>query len=119
VTRAAAAGAPLSPLIGALTKASGPLLARLAERLPEGPTDEARGKAAAVVVAEARAGTRSAAVAVHCRDIYGLTARLIVEAALQVSGQGAMAPAEALPAKGFLDAVAGSDVNGELSWQVL
>jgi len=118
-TRVAAAAAPLSPLIGALTKATAPLLDRLAQRLPEGPADAVRGRAEALVVAEARSRGRSVTVAVRCRDIYGLTARLLVESALQVTGTGAMAPAEALPAKGFLDAVTGSDTNGELSWRVL
>jgi hypothetical protein len=119
MTRVAAATAPLSPVFGALTKRAAPLLDRLAERLPEGPGDDARGKASALVVAEARGAGRTASVALHCRDIYGLTARLLVEAALQVDGKGPMAPAEALPPKAFLDAVTGTDSNGELTWRVL
>jgi short subunit dehydrogenase-like uncharacterized protein len=119
VTRVAAATAPLSPLLTALTKASAPLLDRLAARLPEGPRDEVRSRAEATVLAVARAGAREATVVVRCRDIYGLTARLLVEAALQVTGSGAMAPAEALPAKAFLDAVTAGDANGEVSWNVL
>jgi short subunit dehydrogenase-like uncharacterized protein len=118
-TRAAALAAPLAPLAAPLTRAAGPLLNKLVDRMKEGPDDETRGKAEALVVAEARAGGRSARVAVHCRDAYGLTARLLVEAAQQVSGTGAQATAEALSPRAFLDAVSGSDANGELRWQVL
>ena len=118
-TRVAAATAPLAPVLGALTKAAGPLMDRLAERLPEGPTDEVRAKGEALVVARARSGDRSARVAVRTRDAYGLTARLLVESALRIEGTGAMATAEALRPREFLDAVSGVDANGELSWQVL
>ena len=118
VTRMAAASAPLAPVLGALTRRAGPLMGRLAERLPEGPSDVARGRSRALVVAEARGAGRTARVAVDCRDIYGLTARLLVEAALRVTGTGAMAPAEALPARAFLDAVSGEDTNGSLSWRL-
>lgn len=119
VTRMAAASVPLAPVLGALTRRAGPLMGRLAERLPEGPSDVARSASRALVVAEARAAGRTARVCVDCRDIYGLTARLLVEAALQVTGTGAMAPAEALPARAFLDAVSGDDANGVLTWTVL
>jgi short subunit dehydrogenase-like uncharacterized protein len=117
--RAAAFSAPLAPLAGPLLRAAHPLLQRLVERMDEGPDDAARSKAESLVVAVAHAGGRSARVAVHCRDVYGLTARFLVEAALQVDGKGAQATAEALRPRAFLDAVSGNDVNGELRWEVL
>jgi short subunit dehydrogenase-like uncharacterized protein len=117
--RAAAFAAPLAPLAGPLMRVAQPLLQRLVERMDEGPDDEARGKAESLVVAVAHAGRRSARVAVHCRDVYGLTARFLVEAALQVAGKGAQATAEALRPRAFLDAVTGKDLNGELTWEVL
>lgn len=118
-TRVAAAAAPLAPLVQPLTRLGGPLMNRLVERLPEGPSAEVRGRAEALVVARATSGERSARVAVHCRDAYGLTARFLVEAALQVEGTGAMATAEALRPRAFLDAVTGEDANGALRWEVL
>jgi short subunit dehydrogenase-like uncharacterized protein len=118
-TRAAALAAPLAVLTNPLTRAATPLLNKLVDRMKEGPDDETRGKAEALVVAEARRSGRSARVAVDCRDAYGLTARLLVEASQQIGGAGAQATAEALPPRAFLDAVSGSDHNGELTWQVL
>ena len=118
-TRAAALAAPLAALTNPLTRAATPLLNKLVDRMKEGPDEETRGKAESLVVAEARRGSRSARVAVECRDAYGLTARLLVEASQQIGGTGAMATAEALSPRSFLDAVSGSDHNGELSWRVL
>jgi hypothetical protein len=66
-----------------------------------------------------RSGDRTARVAVHCRDVYGLTARLLVAASQRVRGTGAMAPAEALEPRPFLDTVSGTDANGELRWEML
>jgi short subunit dehydrogenase-like uncharacterized protein len=119
LTRAAALAAPVVAVTSPLTRAAAPLLAKLVNRMKEGPDEQSRGDAAALVVAVARRGGRSARVAVRCRDIYGLTARLLVEASQQISGTGALAPAEALSPRAFLDQVSGSDHNGELSWQVL
>lgn len=118
-TRAAALAAPLAPLTTPLTRAVTPLLNKLVDRMKEGPDDETRGKSQALVVAEARSGGQSARVAVHCRDAYGLTARLLVEASQQISGTGAQATAEALRPRAFLDSVSGRDSNGELTWEVL
>jgi short subunit dehydrogenase-like uncharacterized protein len=119
LTRAAALAAPFAPLTTPLTRAAAPLLNRLVERMKEGPDDETRGRAEALVVAEARTAGRAARVAVHCRDVYGLTARLLVEASQSIGGRGAQATAEALSPREFLDAVSGSDANGELRWEVL
>ncbi|MCU1590311.1 MAG: Saccharopine dehydrogenase [Frankiales bacterium] len=118
-TRAAALAAPLAQLTTPLTRAASPLLHRLVDRMKEGPDPQARGQAHALVVAEARNGTRSARVAVHCRDAYGLTARMLVEASQRIAGTGAQAPAEALSPRAFLDAVSGVDDNGELRWEIL
>ncbi|MDT7537572.1 MAG: hypothetical protein QOI82_1157 [Actinomycetota bacterium] len=118
-TRAAALAAPLAVLTNPLTRAATPLLNKLVDRMKEGPDEETRGKAESLVVAEARRSGRSARVAVNCRDAYGLTARLLVEASQQIGGTGAQATAEALSPRAFLDAVSGSDHNGELTWQVL
>lgn len=118
-TRAAAFAAPVAALTSPLTRAAAPLLHKLVDRMKEGPDEQTRGNAQSLVVAEARRGDRSARVAVDCRDAYGLTARLLVEAAQQIGGTGAQAPAQALSPRAFLDAVSGSDDNGELTWRVL
>jgi short subunit dehydrogenase-like uncharacterized protein len=119
LTKAAAFAAPLAALTSPLMRAAAPALNKLVDRMQEGPDEQTRGKAASLVVAEARRGGRSARVAVHCQDMYGLTARLLVEAAQQIGGAGAQATAEALSPRAFLDAVSGSDHNGELRWEVL
>ncbi len=119
VARVADVLAPVAGLTGPLLRLGRPLLERLVERLPEGPTDEVRSAAQALVVVQATAGDQSARVAVTCRDAYGLTARMLVAAALQVSGTGAMAPAQAFAPRALLDAVSGEDHNGALSWSVL
>jgi hypothetical protein len=118
-TRAAALAAPVIALTSPLARAASPLLNKLVDRMKEGPDDQTRGQAQSLVLAEARHGQRSARVAVHCRDAYGLTARLLVEASQQVGGTGAQATAQALPARAFLDAVSGADDNGELRWEIL
>ena len=53
------------------------------------------------------------------RDVYGLTARFLVEAAQHVRGAGAMAPAEALDPEPFLQAVSYDDEHGRFSWRPL
>jgi Saccharopine dehydrogenase NADP binding domain len=110
---------PAMPFTRPLSALAAPLLGALAARMPEGPSVEERGKARALVLATASAGGRSRTVAVRLRDVYGLTARFLVEAALTVEGTGAMAPAEALDPRTFLDAVARDDTDGDLSWQVV
>jgi hypothetical protein len=92
------------PALGALS----PVLHRLVERLPEGPSEEVRRRARFRIFAEAtgRDGQVSR-VLIEGSDVYRLTAQLLVEAALRVGGSGAMAPAQALDAASFLDAVSG------------
>jgi short subunit dehydrogenase-like uncharacterized protein len=83
-----------------------------------GPSEEARGGARFVVVAEARAGGDEARGVVEGHDLYGVTAAACAEAVqrLAVAGDrpaGALAPAEAFDPAGFLDAL-----KGYLSWRV-
>ncbi len=86
-----------------------PILERGSNLVPEGPSISRRKQAAYQVVATCHGDKVSKTVAVIGKDIYGSTAKLLVEAALQVSGKGAMAPAQALDAETFLDLVTGKD----------
>ena len=102
-----------------LVRAAAPVLGRLGplvDRLPEGPPERARRWARFRVLAEAIGPEGRAAVQCEGRDVYGLTARFLVAAAQRVSGAGAMAPAEALDAEAFLEAVSGEDEHGAFSW---
>jgi len=119
LARAASVLGFAAPALAPVSRLAAPLLTRLADRMPEGPSVEERGRARALVLAEASAGGRTARVAVRLRDVYGITARFLVEAALTVAGEGAMAPAQALDPRAFLDAVAFEDPTADLSWQVL
>ena len=56
---------------------------------------------------------------VRIRDGYGITARFLVAASQQIRGVGALATAEALDARAFLDSVAYDDEGGSLTWDVL
>ncbi len=118
VTRAAQVMGPAVPYTGPLSRLTGPLLRRWAERLPEGPSDADRGRAEASTYSVVRAGTDEARVVVNVRDVYGITARFLVGAAQQLAGTGAMAPAEALAPRAFLDEMAYEDEGGSLSWRV-
>jgi short subunit dehydrogenase-like uncharacterized protein len=94
----------LGPAIGALS----PVLSRLVERLPEGPSDEVRRRSSFRIFVQATGRDGQVGhVLVEGSDVYRLTAQLLVEAALRVSGAGAMAPAQALDPSTFLDAVSG------------
>jgi short subunit dehydrogenase-like uncharacterized protein len=92
------------PALGMLS----PVLGRLVERLPEGPSDEVRRRARFRIFAEATGRDGQVGrVLIEGSDVYRLTAHLLVEAALRVSGSGAMAPAQALDPTEFLNAVSG------------
>ncbi|MDP9070510.1 MAG: NAD(P)H-binding protein [Actinomycetota bacterium] len=105
----------MAPLLGAvlgvgtgLLRLTRPVVAPLVDRLPSGPGEKRRRRARFRVVAEARAPSgRSSSVACEGTDVYRLTARLLVEAALRARGAGALAPAEAFDPEAFLDAVSG------------
>ena len=85
------------------------LLQRAVGALPEGPSESARRAAEWTIVADAHGedGSRGRAV-VHGRDVYGITATILVHAAelLRDPGfdrAGALAPAEAFEPRDFLD----------------
>jgi short subunit dehydrogenase-like uncharacterized protein len=118
-TLAAQVVGPLSPYSGPLLRLSKPLLDRLVERMPEGPAPEVRAKTETSTWSAVRAGGDEVRVRVRVRDAYGMTARFLVAAAQQVTGTGALATAEALDPRAFLDAMAYEDEGGALSWTVL
>ncbi len=104
VALAAQVTAPATP---AFLRLSAPLLRRLVDRLPDGPSDDRRGAAAVQVVAEARRGETVRRVEVDVRDMYAFTAVSLVEAALRLDGAGAMTPAQAFGGAPMLDALTG------------
>lgn len=107
--KAARALAPLAaPLMAPAIKIAGPLLRRMVERLPEGPTDDVRSSARTRVVATATAQGRSVTVGVDIADVYGFTAIALVEWALQVEGKGALSPAQAVDPEQMLKSLEGS-----------
>lgn len=106
--RIAAMIAPLAgPATGPMMRATAPLLRRVADRLPEGPSEADRASSSTRVVATASTGGQFATVAVEVNDIYGFTALALVEAALRVEGAGAMTPAQAFDSAEILDALRG------------
>jgi short subunit dehydrogenase-like uncharacterized protein len=117
--RAAAVVGPVTPFAQKGLKLATPLLSKLVERMPEGPSDEARGKTLAQTWSVVRAGSDEARVVVKVRDAYGMTARFLVAASQLIEGSGALATAEALDPRGFLDAMAYEDEGGSLEWSVL
>ena len=106
---------PVARLLPALLPRLGPLI----DRLPEGPSPARRQRARFEVLAEAIGESGRAAVVCTGRDIYGLTARFLVEAALKVRGNGGLAPAQALDAADFLDAVSGDRDGADFEWRRL
>ena len=119
------AGVVAPPLVGpALSLAAGamrlvaPALEPLVDLLPEGPPAARRRRASFTIVAEARSETgRRSAVVCEGSDVYGLTARFLVEAARRVGGAGALTPAQALDPVPFLDAVSGDGPTGTFAWR--
>ena len=116
---AATVGGVAVPLLLPAVRLARPLLDRLVERMPEGPPPEARAETVTSTWSIARAGARQVGVRVQVRDAYGMTARFLVAASQQVTGTGALATAEALDPRAFLDAMAYEDEGGSLSWEVL
>jgi len=106
--------APVAATVGMpMARLAMPLLARLVERMPEGPTDEQRSAAKATVVATATRGAQSKTVIVNVTDVYAFTALSLVEFDLTVEGKGPLSPAQAVDAATVLDALRGP----LLSWQ--
>jgi short subunit dehydrogenase-like uncharacterized protein len=90
-------------------------LARGAEavinRLPEGPSEDQRQAARFAVTCEATGEGRTRSGVITGRDVYDLTARMIVHGAMLAAEpgygkRGALAPAQAFDAAGFFDALA-------------
>jgi len=105
------------PATQPLLRLAAPLLARLVERLPEGPAEAARELARVRVLASVRGdGGRVARVLVEGRDLYGLTAELLVACALRLpdAPPGARTTAQAFPAGPTLD-----DAAPLLTWRRL
>ncbi|MGN6473509.1 MAG: NAD(P)H-binding protein [Mycobacteriales bacterium] len=114
VSKAARTIAPvMGPATGPMLKLGAPLLRRLVERMPEGPTDQMRASARATVSATATRGSQTATVTVDVNDVYAFTALALVEFALKVDGKGPLSPAESVDSAEMLDALTGP----LLSWR--
>ena len=107
LARAAGLLGPAGRFTGPAVRAGAPVLERVVDRLPEGPSDSTRAASRFEVLATARAGDRRRSVLVTGSDVYLLTAQLLVAAARQLAGTGALAPAMALEPESFLSSVAG------------
>jgi hypothetical protein len=88
-------------------------------RMPEGPSESDRHASRFLIVAEARSGSRVRRGTVSGPDIYGFTARTIVEGALLAADpafdrSGALAPAQAFDPASFLDSLADFGVDYEV-----
>jgi short subunit dehydrogenase-like uncharacterized protein len=118
-TRVAQVVGPFSPYAAPLLRLTKPLLERRVEKMPEGPTEQARGQTVSTTWSVARTGIDEVRVQVKVRDAYGITARFLVAASQQVEGSGALATAEALNPRAFLDEMSYEDDGGSLSWMVL
>jgi short subunit dehydrogenase-like uncharacterized protein len=108
---AAGLAGPLVPYTAPLLRWARPLLGRVVDRMPEGPPEASAARSSAVVVARACGPHGAGAVTVTSGPAYPVTAVLLVEAALRVADgnapTGALTPAQAFDARGFLDAVSG------------
>ena len=112
VAPAAGVVAPVLGPASAVLRRVAPALETLAERLPEGPSAERRGRTAVRVAAEAVSGSgERRCVLCEGSDVYAMTARFLVQAALDVAGAGALTPAQALDPEPFLDAVTGPNFS--------
>jgi short subunit dehydrogenase-like uncharacterized protein len=92
------------------------LASAVISRMPEGPSEDDRRKSRFTIVCEASAGSRKRRGSVSGPDLYGLTARTIVEGALQAADpsferSGALAPAQAFEPAAFLDSLADFGVD--------
>ncbi len=95
------------------------LTAKLIPTLPEGASAEARAESSFVIGCEAVAGTSVSRGEISGRDVYGLTAALIVKGALiaasgGIEASGALAPSQAFEPRSFLQ---GFD-RFSLEWRV-
>jgi short subunit dehydrogenase-like uncharacterized protein len=87
------------------------------DRLPEGPPEDARRASAFTIVAEAHGADGTVGRAeVHGTDVYGITAVMAVEIARRMTESGfaqagALAPAEVVDPKRFLDFLADHGIS--------
>jgi short subunit dehydrogenase-like uncharacterized protein len=101
----------LMPAVGLLARTPAKRAIELAiGRLPEGPSTEDRRRARFTVVCEASANSERRRGVIHGTDLYGLTARAVVEGALRCAAPGfeaagALAPSQAFEPTDFLAAV--------------
>jgi short subunit dehydrogenase-like uncharacterized protein len=98
--------APLLPLIvrpGALLMRTPlrNLTARLIQRLPEGASPEARAESQFTIACEVTAGSEVRRGQITGRDVYGLTAALIVKGAMIAASGGLMATGGLAPSQAF------------------
>jgi short subunit dehydrogenase-like uncharacterized protein len=108
-----AAAAPLLPMLvrpGALLMRTPVkhLTSKLIERLPEGASPEARDNSEFTIACEVTAGSEVRRGRIVGRDVYGLTAALIVKGATiaasgGVTATGGLAPSEAFDPPSFLE----------------
>jgi hypothetical protein len=107
----AVSDAALANLFTALTPA-------MVESMPEGPPEAARRNARFLLVADVDGGSGSARGVIEGSDTYGTTAVVAVELARRLAQggvePGVLAPAQAVDAADFLDALASHGV----SWSV-
>ncbi|MFN8149839.1 MAG: saccharopine dehydrogenase NADP-binding domain-containing protein [Solirubrobacterales bacterium] len=103
-------------MVGPARRAAGKLISRM----PEGPSERARGAVRFTVACEAETadGRRRRGV-VRGSDIYGLTAAIIAEGAARMASpdydrRSALAPAQAFDPESFLNALAPFGVSYEL-----
>ena len=103
----------LTPLLGRLLRSPlRSLLDRAIDTLPEGPAEDARRAVRwTIIVGATGEDGRSAQGIVTGPDIYGLTAKTITQAAIELAdpaftGSGALAPAQAVDPAAFLDGLA-------------
>ena len=120
-------GVELGPLAAPLLTASSyamgtPLRAaagKLIARLPEGPSERARGKANYTIVCEARTRTGTRTGILRGRDVYGITARIVAEGAMRMldpafDRSGALTPAQAFEPEDFLASLAAAGISTEI-----
>lgn len=95
------------------------VLAAAISRLPDGPDEEDRRRSRFTVVCEARRADLVRRAVVTGSDVYGLTARTVVEGALRCATPGferagALAPSQAFDPSDFLDSLRSAGVDYEV-----
>jgi len=92
VTSGALEGALLRPgaaIVGAALRSPlRPLVDRVLDRQPEGPTDTQRARGKWTILVEARSGETWRNVILTGTDVYGLTAQTLASAGLEMSSEG-------------------------------